>query len=270
MLWLRGAGKRTCPYPVYYRRRQGQANWVMLLKSSWCRKNHTGVRFPIFTFTIYILDHTNNQLLWYRSKVIDVFRSERDTKQHALAFFYCNYRDAARRDPAIALGALVKQLCLHSPIEHLPKPVLSIYEARENSGHLSGALRSNESRDLIVQLSTGFAQTNIVIDAVDECDRDKRRDLFEILQHIVASTRNVRILLTGRSDGDIQRILCDIPSHYIETRDNQSDIETYIHSEIERCCRTGLLGHREIDEELKSEIITTLIEKADGMYVFLL
>lgn len=145
-----------------------------------------------------------------------------------------------------------------------------IYEAREKIGHQLGALHLNESRELIVQLSAAFAHTTIVIDALDECDRDKRRDLFETLKYIVASTKNVRIFLTGRSDGDIQRILRGFPSHYIEARDNQGDITTFINSEIERCCREKLLLDGEIDKELKSDIVSALMKGADGMYVFLL
>lgn len=204
-----------------------------------------------------------------RSKVIDEFQSQLGTEQqHAVAYFYCYYREPTRRDPASALRALVKQLCLVSPSEELPEPILLIYEAREKNGHQSGPLHLNESRDLIVQLSTRFAQTTIVIDALDECNRDTRRDLFDILKHIVASTKNVRVFVTGRSDGDIRRILCGFPSHYIEATDNQGDIESYINSEIERCCREKLLLDGDIDEGLKSDIVSALREKADGMYVF--
>lgn len=228
------------------------------------------MRIPIINFTTYLLEHTNTYLLLYRSKVIDVFKSQLNTDQHALAFFYCNYRDAARMDPASALRALVKQLCLHSPSGELPGPVLSIYETRDKNGHQSGALHPNESRDLIQHLSTGFAQTTIVIDALDECNRDTRGHLFQILKHIVASTSAVRIFITGRSDGDIQRILGDFPNHYIEARDNQGDIETYINSEIERCCREKALLDGDIDKELESDIVSTLMKGADGMYVLVL
>lgn len=201
-----------------------------------------------------------------RSKVIDEFQSQLLTEQqHTVVYFYCNYREPARRDPASVLRALVKQLCLVSPSGELPEPILLIYQTREKNGHQSGALHLSESRDLIVQLSTAFTQTTIVIDALDECNRETRRDLFDILKHIIASTKNVRIFVTGRSDGDIRKILCGFPSHYIEATDNQGDIGTYINSEIERCCREKLLLDGEIDEGLKSDIVSALIKGADGM-----
>lgn len=186
-----------------------------------------------------------------------------------LAYFYCNYREETRRDPAFVLRALVKQLCLVGSSNELPEIVLSIYQKRVDQGHQTGPLHLDESRDLIVALSTGFAQTTIIIDALDECNRDTRRGLFLTLKHIINSTAHVRIFLTGRNDDDILRILHGFPSHYLDATDNSGDISTYINSEIQRCSREGLLLDGEIDQGLESEIVLALEKGADGMYVFL-
>lgn len=200
------------------------------------------------------------------SKVIDEFQPSPGT-DHALAFFYCNYREENRRDPASVLRALVKQLCLVGLSTELPQPILLTYKEREARGHQSGPLHSNESRDLIVALSAGYSQTTIVIDALDECNRDTRRGLFQILKHIIQSTTHVRIFLTGRNDGDIQKMLYDFPSHYLDATDNSGDIATYVTSEIARCSREGLLLDGQLDPILESEIIQALKSGADGMYV---
>lgn len=201
------------------------------------------------------------------SKVIDEFQPSPNT-DHALAYFYCNYREETRRDPASVLRALVKQLCLVGQSTELPQAVLLTYEKREAMGHGSGPLHLDESRDLIVALSAGYSQTTIVIDALDECNRDTRRGLFHILTHIVQSTTHVRIFLTGRNDGDIQKMLYDFPSHYLDATDNSGDIETYVTSEISRCSDEGLLLDGQIDPILQSEIIQALKNGANGMYVF--
>lgn len=159
-------------------------------------------------------------------------------------------------------------------VSDLPEPVLAVYKRREEQGHQSGALRMSECRDLIVELATGFAQTTIVIDAVDECDRCTRRGLFSVLKDIVAAARGVRVFLTGRNDGDIQRVLDGFPSHYIDASDNVGDIERYIGAEVDRCSREGLLldGTLLLDGEgrrlLKLEIVDALQKGARGMYVF--
>lgn len=206
----------------------------------------------------------------HRSKIIDEFSLRADGKPHALAYFYCNYREEVRRDPAYVLRALVKQLCLVDSGEGLPEPVLSVYQEREKNGHQLGALHLKESKDLIVELSKGFVQTTIVIDALDECDFEKRKDLFLMLKDIITLTQHVRIFLTSRNDGDIQKMLYNSPSHYIDATDNTGDIKMYIRSEIDRCYSEGLLPSEENDPTLKSEIILTLEKGAKGMYVFAL
>lgn len=48
-----------------------------------------------------------------RSQIIDLM--EPAYNEFSLAYFYCNYGEAGRRDPASILRSIVKQLCLQSP-----------------------------------------------------------------------------------------------------------------------------------------------------------
>lgn len=197
-----------------------------------------------------------------RSKIIDEFAQE--PGRHALAYFYCYYGEETRKTPASILRALVKQLCLVDPGEVLPEPVLSEYTKRENNGQLSGELHPNDSKNLIIALSAGFPQTTIIVDALDECDEETREILFLILKQIVTSAKRVRIFVTSRNHEDIQRMLGNFPSHYLDATDNTGDIKTYIQSEVERCSsRNSLLR----DVELRAEVVAALEKGADGMYV---
>lgn len=216
--------------------------------------------------------HCKTYFFSNRSKIIDDFKLELSAKQHrsdtnqeALAYFYCNYREEARRDPTSIFRTLVKQLCVvnREEIGSLPESVLSIYWKQQSDG--SGPLDLNHSRDLIVGLSARFSQTTIIIDALDECNRETRIDLFRMLKNILNSTMHIRIFLTGRCDGDIHQLLDDFPSHYIEACDNTADIKTYINAEIERCFQELRIPQ---DLKLKSEIISALVNGANGMYVF--
>lgn len=213
--------------------------------------------------------HCRTHLFSNRSKIIDEFKLSTkqhwpSTKQEALAYFYCNYREEARRDPTSIFRTLVKQLCLvdRKQVGGLPEPVLSIYWKQQDDG--SGPPDLNHSTDLIVKLSARFSQTTIIIDALDECNRETRIDLFRMLKNILNSTTHIRIFLTGRCDGDIHQMLDGFPSHYIEARDNTRDIKTYINAEIERCYQERQI----LDLELKSEIISALVNGANGMYAF--
>lgn len=184
--------------------------------------------------------------------------------RHALAYFYCYYGEKARNTPTSILRALIKQLCLVDPGEVLPESVVSEYAKRKTHGQLTGEIHPNDSMDLIIALSAGFPQTTIIVDALDECDEETRETLFRILKQIVTSTERVRIFVTSRNHEDIERILGNFPSHYLDAKDNIEDIKTYIRSELEYCSgRKSILR----DPELKAEIVSTLENGAGGMYV---
>lgn len=183
--------------------------------------------------------------------------------EQALAYFYCNYREESRRDSTSIFRAIVKQLCLADRKAQggLPKPVLSIYRKRQSDGNLLSPLDLQESTNLIIKLSSRFSQTTIIIDALDECNRETRVDLFRMLKKIHTSTNNMKIFLTGRCDGDILQMLHGFLSHYIEARDNTRDIMTYVKTEIERCYQERQIQ----DLQLKAEIISALVNGANGM-----
>lgn len=205
-----------------------------------------------------------------RSKIIDEAKS-RTLKGYALAYFYCNYKEEKRRDPASILRSVVKQLCLMSPGDGsgFPEPVLSIYNKRKQNGDLSNHLSIEESRNLLITLSAGFLCTTIVVDALDECDASTRGSLFDVLDDIVSSSKGnpVRAFVTSRDDGDLRRKFEDRPNVFIQERDNLGDINHYIKTEIVDCVsRKKLLGGN-VSAELQGRIIAALQAGARGMYV---
>lgn len=191
---------------------------------------------------------------------------------NALAYFYCNYKEADRRDPEYILRAIVKQLCTIEPELPLPRLVTTLYKSRESKGFQSGPLTLDESKTLILGLSAGFVQTIICIDALDECNENTREKLLHALQHILkssnlrSSTGSIKIFVTSRDDDDIVLELGGIPNVYIRSSDNTSDINYFVESEIERCIRERKILRGSVGLELKTQIIKTLTDGSDGMY----
>lgn len=214
------------------------------------------------------------ELILYRSQII---QGSKHGEKYALAYFYCNHQKPGQtnpewwRDPGSILRTLIKQLCLINP-GGFPKPVLDIYQKREDTSRL---LNVEESGDLLGKLSAGFFQTTIVIDALDECDKDTRWKLFSTLQEVlrkaVSSPNRIKILVTSRQDRDIMDVFNSCPSIDIrsELKGVTSDISIYINSEIETSVRKGqckgLLLDGKINEELRNRVVSTLDSKADGM-----
>lgn len=201
-----------------------------------------------------------------RSRIID--DAEPGTNDHALAYFYCNYKEDQRKDPATIVRSLVKQLCAVSP-GAFPAPVLDIYNNRKDNADLSNLLGLEECQSLLIRLSTGFLRTTIVIDALDECDRHTRGKLCDLLAHVVSLSSSkgntIKAFVTSRDDVDLRKKFEYIPNIYIQERDNSSDINRYIEDEVEACIVERRLLSGSASPELRKQIIDALQLGAHGM-----
>lgn len=193
---------------------------------------------------------------------------EPESTQYGRAYFYCNYKEDHRRDPASILRSLVKQLCQGSPDGSFSERALSIYMKRKEDGNMKSLLSIVEAQDLLIELSAGFKSTTILIDALDECHEETRAQLLDVLEHILSLTElnPIKIFVTGRNDGDLRTRLEKFGNIFIQERDNASDIELYIVSAVETCISNGRLLHGKVGDNLKQHTIDVLQSGAHGMY----
>ncbi|KAL7265790.1 hypothetical protein RUND412_011683, partial [Rhizina undulata] len=195
------------------------------------------------------------------SSVIDMPRPT----NHAVAYFYCKYGEIDRQEPQSILSTIVKQLSLLSPDGFLPKAVISHYEEQKKDGVDSRRLGLDKSVELIQRLSKAFEQTVIIIDALDECNKEKRYNLLVALKKLRSSTKGLKIFLASRNDDDIRIELENEAEVCIQPSDNSDDIELFVVAEVEKYISTKRLLGGEVRPELKRAIIETLIKGADGM-----
>lgn len=184
-----------------------------------------------------------------------------------VVYFYCNRNEPLRRDPTVIMQAIVKQLSLARPnFPGLPKPVVAEYDKRAGDGFASGSLGFQESYELVVLLLGMYSQTTIVIDALDECDPKERWRLLEVLGTIIqSSTGLVKIFVSSRDDIDITLELANVPNLYVDARDNGGDIERFVCREVAQSIESRRLLCGQITDELKEQIISTILAKAKGM-----
>jgi hypothetical protein len=144
------------------------------------------------------------------------------------AFFYClrNAAERTRSDPEAILACLARQLSNIRPQDPLLSPAVELYRQKEIQGFISGPLRIDESRELIVQLIEHYPVTSIIIDAFDECDPEKRADLLEALETILRESSSlVKIFISSRDDQDIHFQLKQYPNLEISSERNSDDKE---------------------------------------------
>ncbi|KAL7268016.1 hypothetical protein RUND412_009377 [Rhizina undulata] len=217
-------------------------------------------------------DSTSSSILWLRgngkSLVIDKFEIEgAKSRQQAIAYFYCSHGEKDRQDPVSILSTLVKQLSLIvSPEGSLPKSVVSIFKKHESN---SGKLQLSESQELIATLTENFIQTTIVIDALDECDKESRKELLTALEVIMKSSAGViKIFVTSRPADDIELKLEGVLNVYIHSSDNSEDIAAFVRAKIDKSISEKLLLRGSVTSELKESVIEKLTKGADGMFLW--
>ena len=198
-------------------------------------------------------------------RFIDDFEADRNPNS---IYFYCqrNSAEPERSNPEAILRSLVRQMSCLRPGGALLQPVRKLYDERKKEAFAAGSLNSDECIALVLEMIKDRLMTTIVIDALDECDPDKRDVLLEVLSKIVTdSTGLVKIFISSRDDGDIVLHLGECPNLKIQASHNQDDITRYVNSEVSKVihCRKWRSG--KVDEKLEQEIKLALIEKAQGM-----
>jgi hypothetical protein len=109
----------------------------------------------------------------------------------------------------------------------------------------------------------GFPKVLINIDALDECPvTEGARDT------LLAETQKLQLraylLVASRDIPNIGRELKGV--YHLEIRASGEDIKRYL---MERISSSGdLMGHIKEDPKLYDDIISTLVDRAQGMYVY--
>jgi|SRR5579862_5594136 len=202
-----------------------------------------------------------------RSFVIDTIKAQRSGNDVALAFFYCKRdNDPDRQDPDAILRAIVKQLARLRNELPLQEAVVEEYNSRKQGGFSDGPFQLEESRDIILKMTKIYPEIIIVLDALDECDKQRRGNLIDVLRHVVNNASNiVKIFISSRDDDDIVLQLKMVSDLRIKAVDNIKDIERFVNAEVSKSIRECKLLRGKVDEKLKSRLINTLINGANGM-----
>ncbi len=185
-------------------------------------------------------------------------------------YFYCsrNAAEPERSDPAAVLASIVRQLSCAEPGLPLLPPVIEKYE-KKGQGFSSRGLQIEESCELITKLIEHYPITTIVIDALDECDPEKRDMLLDAIESLLqnSSLGLLKVFLSSRDDQDIACTLREYPNLDLVSSRNSADIEAFVREETERLVKKRrLLRNSHAKEALKRLIIDEVSRGADGMF----
>jgi hypothetical protein len=211
--------------------------------------------------------------MFFRYSVIECLNEAKfaSTGSAPIAYFYCA-RDAAepeRADPAEIMRSILKQLSCSKSDLPIREPVAKKYKDMKKEADGDGCELEKLTIAECVELILAVLESNpvtIIIDALDECDPSRRHELFQALDEIIQNAANiVKVFASSRDDNDIICRLTKSHNIFIRACDNSEDIKRFIHSHVGQSITNKRLLRGNISEELKSQIISTLTEKAQGM-----
>ena len=156
----------------------------------------------------------------------------------AVAFFYCDYKDAATQDPSNILGSLARQLARQNGDAFEKLQIL--YRKHYPDNKMTSEYEPEELRDLIVDMTSTFDSTLVLVDALDECGNNTSF-VVELLASLNTNGNiiDVKTLFLSRDEQNIRDWLngyCEI-----SIAATSSDLKLYVGAEIENRTRRNQL-----------------------------
>lgn len=147
----------------------------------------------------------------------------------AVAYMYCFGQDQGAQTAEALVGSLVKQMVLRKTSEgRVPNIVEDLYQkiglnGRPSLGTLVKLLRS------VTEL---FAQVFIVVDGIDEVERDTFEKLLNSALEMIPHNRTKFLISSRPSDPQISKYL--VGGFKISVRAPEADIREYLTRQINR------------------------------------
>lgn len=173
-----------------------------------------------------------------------------------VSFAYYSYQVDQLQDPAIVIGALLKQLC--QKLDGIPPWLLQLFH-----NDLSPSAASNP--ESYIRIAGHFKAVFLVVDALDECPESKRDLVLDFVVKLTKALPCGKVFITSRYAMDIKVALEEIeaPVIKVETDLVSPDIEVFVNDEVRRLRGNKL--HLKSDM-LEQTIVRSLTERAEGMY----
>ena len=188
------------------------------------------------------------------SIVIDYLWNKIRTDDIGVAYIYCDYLKYREQTPLHLVGSLLKQLAeQQNPISESLK---NYYDEHKSS---NTDPKATQAFEVLKAQCDSWPQIFIVIDALDECsEKDGTRQA--VINGLLAlqDSKRINILVTSRP---LPSILCDFEAwERLGIRANSADIQDYLLGQMDRFSKRVVVG-----KDLQAQIISTIVDAADGM-----
>jgi hypothetical protein len=146
-----------------------------------------------------------------------------------VVFFYCKYGDESRNSFLAVAKGMLSQILSH----HRSNDNILLYVDQKASCSGEAVLTSSKlAKELLETAFHSCKKTYIILDGLDECNRDERRELSTFFRQLVddlprKDMDKIRCLFVSQDDGYARKDLSMLPSIKLSVANNKADIETY-------------------------------------------
>jgi hypothetical protein len=183
---------------------------------------------------------------------IDHLLNSVQNNAYGIAYVYCNYKSQADQDVTSMLAAILKQL-----VQGRPSTLGSVEQLHQKYAKQGTKPSLNDIYSALQEVLAQHTYSCIVIDALDECQNETRRQLTATLCKLQKGA-DVRLMATSRFIPDIEKALTQ--SLKLEVRGSVGDVKRFVAGQIHRLprCVQRNAALREIVQE-------KIVEAVDGM-----
>ncbi|KAF4436368.1 hypothetical protein F53441_13284, partial [Fusarium austroafricanum] len=198
------------------------------------------------------------------STVINSLQECDNEKAYAsVAYFYCDFRNPDTRDSLNLLGSLIAQIC--SQFDSFPKELEEAFERSGTSGLSSSRHRNLHTFSEILMLLTSQHRVAILVDALDECER--QLDILKLFSRLGTQGNPLNLLFSSRDEVEIREMLSDFPRIRLDAVCDclDRDIGCYIDYRLEH---DPEFRRRKLKPSFKQKIRESLKIQANGMFLW--
>lgn len=196
-----------------------------------------------------------------RSIVVEELSSRHPFDERiGIAFFYFSFQnEAVAQTPSSFLSILIKQLCRRKTV--LPELLKALHlECLKNDRKPKLA----ELQDQFKVIVGTFDEVFLVIDALDECEKEVRQQLIPYICGLFDQCPGkLKTFVTSRPESDIERAFtsANFSMIKVEATKVEEDIAAYVRYELVH----RIHEYCDIDLALREEITDVLVSQSGGM-----
>lgn len=179
--------------------------------------------------------------------------------QSIMCYYHCDFAELDSLDPHYIVSCLNKQALVKLPLEQFDENFSCLFGEGVPIPTLA------DSREFFVEDLGNFKTVFIVIDGIDELDRDGQHTIVDLITDLLRpSTYLVKIFVTSRPEEFFVKISLRSHTHIdLSVTRIDEDIDVFIRDMIDT--RVAKQNPLLLNEVLRSEVVNALLQGAQGM-----